>query len=113
MTAAPDVITPRQRGVSRLIGIARLVSSGALTGWFLARTGLEPVTLIALGLLLISVPFHFLTPNPIRLFVRVAGVTMVFWPLSALLAGIFYMASAAAAWIILTTIAVNRHIKRD
>lgn len=113
MTATPDAITPRQRGASKLIGIARLVVSGALIGWFLTRAGLEQATLIALGLLLISVPFHILTPNSIRLFVRVVGVTMVFCPLSALLGGIFYMASAAAAWIILTTIAVNRHIKRD
>jgi hypothetical protein len=112
MNEDPKRIAPRQQGLEKLIGIARIVLSGTLIGWILSRVPLGLDTWAALGLLVITVPIHILTPPPVRLCVRIAGLTVALVAIRQLVEGEDFMAPAVAAWIVLATIAANRHIKR-
>lgn len=112
MTAELNVSELRRQGRAQLFSIAQIVLSAALVGWLINRTPLESGTISALCGVMFFTPLHFLIPPPVRICVRIAGLTGSMLALHSLIGGEYFVVSAVAAWATLTTIVVNQHIKR-
>lgn len=103
----------RQRSREHLMRAARVTLSGGIFGWMAASTPIDPANLVAVGLMMILVPLDFLTASPIRLFVRIAGLSIAAFAAHKMISMGYLTASLAVLWLTIAAFAVNRDLMRQ